>query len=174
MAKKKKNQEKMPPAKLNYKTQAEPRAVTADGVPVFCANDALIPIEDAVPNPRNPNQHGERQIAMLGNIIQSNGWRQPITISRRSGFVVKGHGRLLAALKKGWTEIPVDYQEYATDAEEWSDLIADNRLAELSEMDNKLLLDLIGEMGGDAPLELTGFDQDDIQAIIDAMSEALH
>ena len=171
MAKKKKNQEKTLPANLNYKTQAEPRAVTADGVPVFCSHDKLIPAYKAIPNPRNPNQHSERQIAMLGNIIQSNGWRQPITISRRSGFVVKGHGRLSAALKKGWTEIPVDYQEYASDAEEWSDLIADNRLAELSEIDNKLLLDLIGEIGGDAPLELTGFDQDDIQAIIDAVND---
>ena len=169
---KKKQTEKAPPAKLRYATQAEPRAVTADGVPVFCAHDALISVEEAVPNPRNPNQHGDRQVALLGNIIQATGWRQPITVSRQSGFVVKGHGRLLAARKKGWTQIPVDYQQYATEAEEWADLIADNRIAELSEVDNALLMELIGELGDDVPLELTGFDGEDIRAIL-ARSETM-
>ena len=165
MAKKKGKQEKAPPAKLHYNTQAEPRAMTVDGVPVFCSHDALISIEAAVPNPRNPNQHSDRQVVLLGNIIQATGWRQPITISRRSGFVVKGHGRLLAARRKGWTQVPVDYQEYASEAEEWSDLIADNRLAELSRIDDALLAALIGDLGDDVPLELTGFDKEDIRAI---------
>lgn len=153
------------PAKLRYNTQAEPRAVTADGIPVFCSHDALIPIENVVPNPRNPNQHGDRQTALLGNIIEANGWRQPITISRQSGFVVKGHGRLLAARRKGWTQVPVDYQQYASDAEEWADLIADNRVAELSEIDDDLLASLLREMDG-VPLELTGFEDSEITALL--------
>ena len=166
MAKKKGRPEKAPPAKLRYSTQAEPRAVTADGVPVFCAHDALISVEEAVPNPRNPNQHSDRQVAILSGVIQATGWRQPITVSRQSGFMVKGHGRLLAARQKGWTQIPVDYQQYATEAEEWADLIADNRIAELSEVDNALLMELVGELGDDVPLELTGFDEEDIRAIL--------
>ena len=153
------------PAKLSYNTQAEPRTVTADGVPVFCAHDALISVEEAVPNPRNPNQHGDRQTALLGNVIEANGWRQPITISRQSGFVVKGHGRLLAARRKGWTQVPVDYQQYASDAEEWADLIADNRIAELSEIDDDLLASLLREMDG-VPLELTGFEDSEITALL--------
>ena len=166
MAKKKGRPEKAPPAKLSYNTRAEPRAVTADGVPVFCSHDALIPIERAVPNPRNPNQHDDRQAALLGNVIQATGWRQPITVSRQSGFVVKGDGRLLAARKKGWTEVPVDYQQYASEAEEWADLIADNRIAELSEIDDSLLAELIGDLGDDVPPELTGFDEEDIRDIL--------
>lgn len=172
MAKRKAKTEKVPPVKLRYNTQAEPRAITVDGVPVFCSHDALISIEEAVPNPRNPNQHGERQTAVLGNIIQAIGWRQPITVSKQSGFVVKGHGRLLAARQKGWTQVPVDYQEYSSEAEEYSDLIADNRLAELSEIDNTLLVDLIREIGDDAPLALTGFDEDDIAEIIAGMEQS--
>lgn len=171
MAKKNKP-DKQIPARLRYNTQAEPRAVTADGIPVFCSHDTLISIEEAVPNPRNPNQHSDAQTAVLANIIQATGWRQPITISKRSGFVVKGHGRLLAARKKGWTQVPADYQEYASEAEEYSDLIADNRIAELSTVDNGLLLDMIRDIGDDVPLELTGFDQEDVQAIIAEMEKA--
>ncbi len=135
-------------------------------IPVFCSHDALIAIEEAVPNPRNPNQHSEQQADVLGNIIQATGWRQPITISKRSDFITKGHGRLLAAQRKGWKQVPADFQEYATEAEEWSDLIADNRLAELSTIDNERLMDLIKEIGDDVPMELTGFSNEDISDII--------
>ena len=40
-----KRKSKEPPARLDYSTQAEPRAVTTDGIPVFCSHDALIAIE---------------------------------------------------------------------------------------------------------------------------------
>ena len=172
MAKRKAKAAKSPPVKMRYHTEAEPRAVTSDGIPVFCSHDTLISIEEAVPNPRNPNQHTDAQTDVLGNIIQATGWRQPITISRQSGFVVKGHGRLLAARRKGWKQIPADYQEYTSEAEEWADLIADNRLAELSSIDNGLLVDLIREMGDDVPLELAGYDDDELADIIAALDQA--
>ncbi len=54
-----------------------------------------------VVHPRNPNKHPAEQIRMLSNIIQHQGWRNPIVISARSGFVVAGHGRLAAALLLG-------------------------------------------------------------------------
>ena len=80
-----------------YKPEAEPKA-WADGVPVFCAHDAIVDVTKLVPNPKNPNQHPDNQIQLLGRIIRQAGWRQPITVSKRSGFIVKGHGRLAAAL----------------------------------------------------------------------------
>lgn len=93
---------------INYDTEATPREVTPDGIPVFCSFDELVEIEKAVPNPKNPNQHGTEQVRLLGSIIQANGWRAPITISKRSGFIVKGHGRRLAALHIGSEHVPVD------------------------------------------------------------------
>lgn len=157
---------------INYETAATPKA-QADGVPVFCSHDEIVAIEKAIPNPKNPNQHDDKQVELLGNIIEATGWRQPITISKRSGFIVKGHGRLMAAIKKGWKAVPVDYQEYANDAEEWADLIADNRLAELSTLDTGRLIDLIGDMDtGEAPIELSGYTEEDIAQIIAAMDGA--
>ena len=48
---------------IDYSTEATPRETTPDGVPVFCAHDAIISIEKAIPNPKNPNQHNQDQIA---------------------------------------------------------------------------------------------------------------
>ncbi|OUO29689.1 DNA methyltransferase [Eubacterium sp. An3] len=160
--------------KTEYKTNAEPKAY-ADGVPVFCAHDAIVDITALVPNPKNPNQHPDTQIQILGRIIRQTGWRQPITVSKRSGFIVKGHGRLSAALLEGMKQAPVDYQNYTNEAEEYADLVADNRIAELAETDNKLLADIFADIDtGEIPMELTGYTEGEVQSLVAALSEALH
>ena len=157
-----------------YKPEAEPKA-WADGVPVFCAHDAIVDVAKLVPNPKNPNQHPDSQIQLLGRIIRQAGWRQPITVSKRSDFIVKGHGRLAAALLEGMKEAPVDYQNYTSEAEEYADLVADNRIAELAETDNKLLADIFAEIDtGEIPMELTGYTEDEVESLVTALSEALH
>ena len=159
---------------MDYKTEAEPKA-WADGVPVFCAHDAIVDVAKLVPNPKNPNQHPDSQIQLLGRIIRQTGWRQPITVSKRSGFIVKGHGRLSAALLEGIKEAPVDYQNYTNNAEEYADLVADNRIAELAETDNRLLADIFAEIDtGEIPMELTGYTEDEVESLVTALSEALH
>lgn len=158
----------------DYQTAAEPRA-HADGVPVFCAHDEIVEVEKLIPNPKNPNTHPDTQIQALGRIIRQTGWRQPITVSRRSGFIVKGHGRLSSALLEGLAAAPVEYQNYTSEAEEYADLVADNRIAELAEIDNKMLADIFADIDtGEIPLDLTGFTEEEMAGLITAMSEALH
>lgn len=154
---------------------AEPKAY-ADGVPVYCAHDAIVDVTTLVPNPANPNTHPDEQIQLLGRIIREhNGWRAPITVSNRSGFIVKGHGRLSAALLEGLKEVPVDYQNYASEAAEYSDLVADNRIAELAEIDQKMLADIFAEIDtGEMPMEATGFTEKEVENLITGLSEALH
>lgn len=138
-----------------------------DGIPVYCAVDKIVDIEKIVPNPRNPNQHSDSQIELLAKIIKAQGWRAPITVSNRSGLIVRGHGRMMAARKLGLTKVPVDYQDYANEAEEWADLIADNRIAELAEINNRMLMDLIEEIDtGIIDLEITGYTESDLEKII--------
>ena len=96
-------------------------------------------------------------------------------MSKRSGFIVKGHGRLAAALLEGVKEVPVDYQNYTNDAEEYADLVADNRIAELAEIDNKLLADIFAEIDtGEIPTELTGYTDEEMESLITGLAEALH
>jgi len=146
----------------------------ASGIAVHCAHDEIVDGDALVPNPRNPNRHSDEQIRLLAKIIRHQGWRAPITVSNRSGFIVRGHGRLAAAKLLGVDFVPVDRQDYATEAEEWADLVADNRLSELNEMDGAALKDILQQLDSGmlevlgADLEITGFTD---QALADLMSQ---
>ena len=154
---------------MDYISQAEPRAKTEDGFTVFCSHDELVPIEKVIPNPKNPNTHPQSQIELLASIIRANGWRQPITVSRRSGFVVKGHGRLEAAHFLHCSVVPVDYQNYTNEAEEYADMVADNRIAELADMDNEALAKLVKEIGQEVPTELAGYTDEELTRLMNSL-----
>lgn len=126
---------------------------------VHCAYTKMMAIEDIMPHPQNPNQHSDRQVKLLADIIHYHGWRAPITVSERSGCIVRGHGRLAAAKYLNLKEVPVDLQNYDSDEAELADLIADNQIAELSTMDTDTLKELLEELEQeDFPLALAGFD----------------
>jgi len=162
------------PELAGYTTKAKPKAY-ADGVPVFCAHDAIVPVKNLRPNPKNPNKHPPEQIKLLGSIIRATGWRGPITVSTRSGMIVKGHGRMMAAELDDLKEVPVDYQEYASEAEEMADLTADNRIAELATTDNRMLAEVFADIDtGEIPFLLSGYTEEDYGNIVTALSEALH
>lgn len=139
-------------------------------IPVHCAHTSLADPNSLKPNPLNPNRHSAHQIQLLASIIQEQGWRNPVTTSKRSGLVVRGHGRLEAALLIGCETIPVDEQDYASEAEELADLLADNRLSELAELDEdglRRVLQSIGDVDPDFDLELTGFMEDEIRKLME-------
>ena len=126
-----------------------------------------MPVEDLVPHPKNPNRHSEKQIALLAKILRASGFRSPIVISKRSGFIIKGHGRLESAKLAGFPQVPVDEQDYKTEAEEYADMIADTRIAELSELDNQSIKDLIEELDdGTNDLDLTGYDANELENLM--------
>jgi DNA modification methylase len=138
-------------------------------VPVYCAHAEMRSVDKLIPHPRNPNRHPPEQLRLLAKVIRGNGWRSPIVVSKRSGYVIKGHGRREAAILAGLTEAPVDVQDYASEAEEMADLVADNRIAELAEMDGAALKDLLESMDtGEIDMELAGFTED---ALADLMTQ---
>ena len=141
-------------------------------IKVFCCYDKMVDIAELIENPRNPNKHPEEQLKILAKVIKQNGWRQPITVSKLSGFIVKGHGRLQAAKLLGCEKVPVDYQEYENESLEYADLMADNRIAELSEMDNKKLLELFQEFDvGEVDFDLSGYTEEFYKELASAFDE---
>lgn len=120
-------------------------------IKIRCAHDQMIPIGDLKPHPKNRNKHPDEQIVRLAQILEYQGWRQPIKVSRLSGFITAGHGRLLAAQKLGLTEVPVNFQEYESDAQEYADLTADNAIALWAEID---LVDLRDDMKSFSDLDV--------------------
>lgn len=145
----------------------EPKAV-ADGIAVYCAHDKIVETDALVPNPRNPNKHPKSQITQLAKIIKRQGWRHPIVVSNRSGFVVKGHGRLMAAQELGVLSVPVDCQDYESEASEYADLMADNKIQEFSELDIKMSADILRDIkdSGDIELEMSAFTEEALEALL--------
>ena len=136
---------------------------------INCAYDDVRELAKLKPHPQNPNTHNEKQIALLAKIIAYQGWRNPIVVSKQSGFIVAGHGRLLAAKKLGLKEAHVDLQDFKSKADELAHLVADNQIAELSEINRTTLADIIGELDtGDFDLDLTGFELADVEEIMTA------
>ena len=141
----------------------------ASGIEVWCAHERLVPIGEVQPNPRNPHQHPEGQLELLAKNIRYFGWRHSILVSKRSGCIVAGHGRLMAAQKLGVALVPVDFQDFASDDEELAVLLADNRLAELAETDKDSLKELLKELDGAIDMDLTGFDGDSLDDLLERL-----
>lgn len=117
---------------------------------VLCAHDALVPVRDLRAHPANPNRHPDEQVALLANVIRGNGWRVPITVSSRSGYIVRGHARAAAARLLGLAVAPVDRQDYPDEAAELADLVADNKVAELADMDYQAVAAILRDIPADA------------------------
>lgn len=147
--------------------QIEPKAM-ADTIEVYCAHDKIVDTDALVGNPRNPNKHPKGQIAALAKIIKRQGWRHPIVVSNRSGFVIKGHGRLLAAKELKASQVPVDYQDYESEASEYADLMADNKIQEFSELDLKMSADILQDIkdSGDIELEMSAFTEEALNELL--------
>jgi hypothetical protein len=136
-------------------------------IQIHCAHTRIADVSELKPHPANPNRHPASQIELLAKIIQGNGWRAPVVISKRSGFVTKGHGRIEAAKLAGIQQIPVDEQAYDSEAEEIADLIADNKIAELAELDEKAVAELLEQLDtGEIDMEITGFTEEEIAGIL--------
>ena len=142
-----------------------------DGVSVFCAFDEIVEINKLKENPQNPNTHPSVQIDLLAQIIKKTGWRAPITVSNLSGFIVKGHGRLQAAKAAGFKHCPVEYQNFQDEEEEMAALLADNKLAELAEIDVEKLTEIFKDYEFE-DLSLTGYSQEEFDELVDVFEEA--
>jgi DNA modification methylase len=124
------------------------------------------PTDALIEHPRNPNTHPDEQIQKLVKVIEMNGWRAPIVVSKRSGFITKGHGRLQAARLAGWKKVPVEIQEYETEAAEYADMIADNKIAELAVGDDEKLKSLVLELNGQIDLAALGMADSDLSEFL--------
>lgn len=116
----------------------------------------MVPIGKLKPHPKNPNKHTPEQIQRLAEIIEFQGWRYPIKVSKQSGFITSGHGRLDAAKLKGWKQVPVSVQKYDSEEQEYADVVSDNAIASWSELDLSSINADLGDLGPDFDIDLLG------------------
>jgi len=123
---------------------------------IKCEYTKLVKLAELVKHPKNPNEHPPEQIKRLAEIIDYQGMRSPIVVSKRSGFITKGHGRLMALISLGWEVAPVDYQDYENEAQEYADIVADNAIAEWASLDLAKINHDFTELGPETPAEMLG------------------
>lgn len=126
------------------------------------------PTKDLVPYQNNARTHSDAQIDQVVASIQEFGWTNPILIDAENG-IIAGHARVEAAKRLGMEKVPCLPIEHLTGAQRRAYIIADNKLAENAGWDQALLGLELSELGDlDFNLELTGFDLDEIGALIAA------
>ena len=124
---------------------------------IHCKYDKLVDAGMLKAHPKNRNKHPDAQIKRLAKILTYQGLRAPIVVSKLSGFVVKGHGTMAAAIMAGFPQLPVVFQEFESTKQEYLFLQSDNSIAAWASLD----LDGIGKdlvELGDIDIELLGFD----------------
>lgn len=127
-------------------------------------------ITDLHPDPKNPRAHSAKQIDQIARSIETFGFNAPVLVDGTLKTIA-GHGRLLAAKKLGYSEVPTIGLEHLTKEEARAYMIADNRLTDTSVWDEGLLaesFELLTSLDLDFSIEATGFDMGEIDFKIES------
>lgn len=122
---------------------------------------------DLTPWENNPRTHSAKQLEKLKASIRKFGFTAPVLIDE-DGVILGGHGRAQAAKEMGLAQIPVRTIAGLTKAQKRAYVIADNKLAQESAWDKKLLkgeLEILTHE--DFEIEYTGFSTAEIDIMLD-------
>ena len=125
------------------------------------------PVDKLIPYINNSRTHSDEQVAQIAASIKEFGWTNPILVDGANG-IIAGHGRLMAARKLGYTEVPTIELKDLTETQKKAYIIADNRLALNAGWDNEMLTIELNDLLADGfALEMLGFDPKEISALLE-------
>jgi DNA modification methylase len=133
-----------------------------------------LPVASLRLDPKNARLHSDKQVQQIARSIEAFGFNVPVLVDANLQ-VMAGHGRLRACEQLGIAQVPVIRLEHLSEHHRRTFMIADNRLTENSEWDNRLLgeqLKILSESELDFSLEVTGFEMGEIDLIIENLSPA--
>ena len=123
------------------------------------------PIDLLIPYANNARKHDENQIKQIAASIKEFGFNNPVLIDKDNG-IIAGHGRVLAAQRLGWTEVPTISLEHLTETQKKAFILADNRIAMNSTWDNELLAIELEALNGEIDLTDLGFEPGEINKLL--------
>ena len=123
-------------------------------------------ISRLIPYARNSRTHSDAQISQLAASIKEWGWTVPILIDE-TGMIIAGHGRLAAAQKLNYKQVPVVIASNWSEEKKRAYVIADNKLALNAGWDTELLALEIQELKAtDFNLSILGFTDEELNNLI--------
>lgn len=115
------------------------------------------PLKELTPCARNARTHSGEQVAQLVASIEEFGWTNPVLIDE-NGEIIAGHGRVLAAEKLHYEQIPTITLPGLTDAQKQAYRLADNQLPLGAGWNNDLLkTEIEALLAVDFDIGLVGF-----------------
>jgi len=124
-------------------------------------------VTELIPYVKNSRTHSDEQVAQIAASIKEFGWTNPILVDGSNG-IIAGHGRLMAARKLGYTEVPTIELADLTETQKKAYIIADNRLALNAGWDNEMLTIELNDLLADGfALEILGFDPKELDALLE-------
>jgi DNA modification methylase len=127
--------------------------------------------QSLIPYINNTKIHPPEQIAKIAASIAAFGFDQPIVVDGL-GVIIKGHARREASLRLGLKSVPVVVRTDLSPAEVKAARIADNRTAESPWDQNLLRLELQQLEEQDFRLDVVGFSDEELEALLTEPEEA--
>lgn len=125
------------------------------------------PLTRLRPYDRNSRTHSSEQVDKIAASILEFGFNQPILVDQRTGTIVAGHGRLMAASKLGLAAAPVIVLDHLTDAQRRAYVIADNKLSDLAGWDDSILRLELAELDAQGfDISLAGFSAEEMDDLL--------
>jgi hypothetical protein len=122
-------------------------------------------VTELIPYVNNSRTHSDTQVAQIAASIKEFGWTNPILVDGTNG-IIAGHGRLLAARKLGYEEVPTIELADLTENQKKAYIIADNKLALNAGWDDDLLKIELQELLSEGfSMDILGFDQSELDEL---------
>jgi len=130
-------------------------------------------VDSLIPYINNSRTHSDEQVAQIAASIKEFGWTNPILVDGDNS-IIAGHGRLLAARKLGYKEVPTIELADLTETQKKAYIIADNKLALNAGWDNEILSIELGSLqSANFNIELLGFDAIELSDLFDEQIKEL-
>lgn len=116
-----------------------------------------IEIDELVLYENNAKIHSDYQIGLIAKSIEQFGFLNPILVDENKN-VIAGHGRIEAAKHLNFKEIDAIVIEGLNDTQRRAYILADNKLSELAEWDEKIVAQELKDLhDADFDTDVTGF-----------------
>lgn len=132
---------------------------------------ATVPADQLVQHPKNPNNGDIDQIITS---LKVNGCYRPVYVSSATNHILAGHHLYQSLVALGVRDIPVSWVDGLTETQEVRIVVADNQIANLAQIDDGQMIELLDELAHTPEGLLgTGYTDDDMALMEAEMKKGL-
>ena len=129
----------------------------------------IMKLVDLHEDPKNARKHNKKNIDLICKSLKEFDQYKNIVVQKSTGKIIAGNGTYQAAKVLGWDEIECNVVDIPDD-KATAMAVVDNRSTDLSSWDNDVLGSVLDGLSSD-DLEVTGFDDKDIEKLLKAGSD---